>query len=76
MIKQTEALKLALEALEKYCTPYSDGTHPADEVITALRQAIEQAEQAQRYADSRSLMAMEYQDAAKELKEWMQNKSR
>lgn len=34
------ALKLALEALEKYCTPYKDGTHPADEAITALREAL------------------------------------
>jgi hypothetical protein len=29
---------------------------------------------AQRCADSRSLMAMEYQDAAKELKAWKQSK--
>lgn len=29
---------------------------------------------AQRYADSRNLMAMEYQDAAKELEKWKQNK--
>ena len=35
-----DAMKLALEALEKYCTPYQDGTHPADEAITALREAI------------------------------------
>ena len=39
-----EAMKQALEALERYCTPYADGTHPADEAIAALRQAIEQAE--------------------------------
>ncbi len=39
-----EAMKLALEALERYCTPYADGTHPADEAIVSLRQAIEQAE--------------------------------
>lgn len=31
---------------------------------------------AQRYADSRNLMALEYQDAAKELKAWKQNKPR
>lgn len=37
-------------------------------------QAILYAERmAQRCADSRSLMAMEYQDAAKELKAWKQN---
>ena len=36
-----------------------------------VEQAINYAERmAQRYADSRSLMAMEYQDAAKELKAW------
>lgn len=41
-----------------------------------VEQAINYAERmAQRYADSRSLMAMEYQDAAKELKAWKQNKS-
>ena len=39
-----EAMKQALEALERYCTPYADGTHPADEAIVSLRQAIEQAE--------------------------------
>ena len=40
-------------------------------------QAIRYAERmAQRYADSRSIMAMEYQDAAQELKSWMQNKHR
>lgn len=34
-------------------------------------QAIRYAERmAQRYADSRSLMAIEYQDAAEELKAW------
>jgi hypothetical protein len=38
-------------------------------------QAINYAERmAQRYADSRSLMAMEYQDAVTELKAWMKNK--
>ena len=38
-------------------------------------QAIRYAERmAQRYADSRSLMAIEYQDAAEELKAWKQNK--
>jgi len=37
-------------------------------------QAIRYAERmAQRYADSRSLMAMEYLDAANELKAWKQN---
>ena len=36
-----------------------------------VEQAINYAERmAQRYADSRSLMALEYQDAAKELKAW------
>ena len=36
-----------------------------------VEQAINYAERmAQRCADSRSLMAMEYQDAAKELKAW------
>ena len=39
-----EVMKQALEALERYCTPYADGTHPADEAIVSLRQAIEQAE--------------------------------
>jgi hypothetical protein len=39
-------------------------------------QAIRYAERmAQRYADSRSLMAIEYQDAVQELKAWKQNKS-
>ena len=42
-----------------------------------LEQAIKYAERvAQRFADSRSLMAMEYQDAAKELRAWKQNKHR
>ena len=36
-----------------------------------VEQAINYAERmAKRYADSRSLMALEYQDAAKELKAW------
>lgn len=40
-----------------------------------VEQAIRYAERmAQRYADSRSLMAIEYQDAAEELKAWKQNK--
>ena len=40
-------------------------------------QAIRYAERmAQRYADSRSTMAMDYQDAAQELRSWMQNKHR
>ena len=40
-----------------------------------VEQAIRCAERmAQRYANSRSLMAIEYQDAAKELKAWKQNK--
>ena len=38
-------------------------------------QAINYAERmAQRYADFKSLMAMEYQDAAEELKAWKQSK--
>lgn len=42
-----------------------------------IDQAIAYAEKmAQRYADSRNLMAMEYQDATKELKEWKKNKPR
>lgn len=41
-----------------------------------LEQAIRYAERmAQRYANSRSLMAIEYQDALQELKAWKQNKS-
>ena len=36
MSKQTEALKLALEALEIYATAYSDG----NEAITAIREAL------------------------------------
>lgn len=40
-------------------------------------QAIRYAKRmAQRCADSRSLMAMEYQDAAKELHAWTQSKHR
>lgn len=40
-----------------------------------VEQAIRYAERmAQRYADSRSLLALEYQDAAEELKAWKQNK--
>ena len=40
-----------------------------------VEQAIRYAERmAQRYANSRSLMAIEYQDAANELKTWKQNK--
>ncbi len=40
-----------------------------------IEQAIRYAERmAQRCADSRSLMAMEYQDAAKDLKAWKQSK--
>ena len=40
-----------------------------------VEQAIAYAERmAQRYAASRSLMAMEYLDAAKELKTWKQSK--
>jgi hypothetical protein len=45
MIKQTEALKLALEALEKI--GMRDWVERKEAAITALRQAIEQAEQAQ-----------------------------
>ena len=42
-----------------------------------VEQAINYAERmVQRYADSRSLMAMEYQNAVKELKAWKQNKHR
>lgn len=42
-----------------------------------VEQAIRYAERmAQRYADSRSTMAMDYQDAAQELKAWTQNKHR
>lgn len=42
-----------------------------------VEQAIKYAERmAQRYADSRSVMAMDYLEAAKELKAWKQNKSR
>ena len=42
-----------------------------------LEQATRYAERmAQRYADSRSTMAMEYQAAAQELKTWTQNKHR
>ena len=40
-----EALKLALEALEKYCTPYNDNTHPADDTITAIKEALAQPAQ-------------------------------
>lgn len=36
-----QAARQALEALKKYCTPYQDGTHPADESITALQQALD-----------------------------------
>lgn len=40
-------------------------------------QAINYAERmVQRYADSSGLIAMEYQDAVKELKAWKQNKHR
>ena len=39
-----EAMKQALKALEKYCTPYADGTHPADETIASLRQALSEAQ--------------------------------
>lgn len=40
-----------------------------------IDQAIKYAERmAQRCADSRSLMAIEYQDAAKDLKVWKQSK--
>lgn len=40
-----------------------------------VEQAIRYAERmAQRYANSRSLVAIEYQDAANELKAWKQNK--
>ena len=40
-----------------------------------IEQATRYAERmAQRYTDSRSLMAIEYQDAANELKAWKQNK--
>ncbi len=39
-------------------------------------QAISYANRiAQRHADSRSLLAIEYQDAAQELRAWKQNKS-
>lgn len=40
-----------------------------------IDQAIKYAERlAQRYADSRSLMAIEYLEAVKELKQWKQNR--
>lgn len=40
-----------------------------------IEQAIKYADRmAQRCADSRNLMAMEYQDASKELRAWKQNK--
>jgi hypothetical protein len=40
-----------------------------------VEQAIRYAERmAQRYADSRDTMAMDYQDATQELKAWKQNK--
>lgn len=45
MTELEKAAQQALEALEKYCTPYRNGTHPADEVITALRRALEQPAQ-------------------------------
>jgi histidine ammonia-lyase len=42
-----------------------------------VEQAIRYAKRmAQRYADSRSLMAMEYLDAAQELEAWAKNKPR
>lgn len=42
-----------------------------------VEQAIAYAERmAQRYADSRNMMALDYQNAAKELKEWKRNKPR
>ena len=42
-----------------------------------IEQAIKYAERmSQRYADSRNMMAMEYQTALEELKTWKQNKSR
>ena len=41
-----------------------------DNVDQAIRYATRMA---QRYADSRSLMAIEYQDAVQELKAWKQN---
>lgn len=41
-----------------------------------IEQAIKYAERmSQRYADSRNMMAMEYQTALEELKTWKQNKS-
>ena len=44
-----------------------------DNVDQAIRYAKRMA---QRYADSRSLMAIEYLDAAQELEAWKQNKLR
>lgn len=44
-----------------------------DNVDQAIRYAKRMA---QRYADSRSLMAMEYLDAAQELEAWAKNKPR
>lgn len=42
-----------------------------------VEQSIAYAERmAQRYADSRNMMALDYQNAAKELKEWKRNKPR
>ena len=37
----TETIKLMLDALEKHCTPYRDGTHPADEAIQAGKDWLE-----------------------------------
>lgn len=42
-----------------------------------IEQAIKYAERmSQRYADSRNMMAIEYQTALEELKTWKHNKSR
>lgn len=67
MDKQTEALKLALEA--KSLAGILLREH--DNVDQAIRYAERMA---QRCADFRSLLAMEYQDAAKELMVWKQSK--
>ncbi len=71
-----EALDLALAALEKYCTPYQDGTHPADEAITAIKQALAAPvqepvawvnavmEQAQVFASAWSLVGGRFDDGS------------
>lgn len=63
-IKQIEVMKLALDALLSTYPPSADQYTKERDAITALRRAIEQAEQAQPfcYHDGRDIVGKEFAD--------------